>query len=174
MPDKRLGSSKACAAGGQRRRRSDDLRINAPSLLMSKFPSDQADQTMQADFRLAPVFSPHGRLTLVEVDDAPLLEAAAAERLQAAFARGSGHGLLQLGASEVSTALPAVLSYWRDFAARYVTALCTLPDIEDSGAELQIAPPSDDVLLSIADAAPPMAGAEYVSAAALGDRKSVV
>ena len=123
---------------------------------------------MQADFRLAPVFTPHGRLTLVEADDAPPLVAASAERLQAAFARGSGDGLLQLGAGEIATVLPATLAYWRDFAARYVTALCTLPDIEDSGAELQIAPPSDDVLLSIADAAPPMAGAEYVSAAALG------
>ena len=123
---------------------------------------------MQADFRLAPMFSPHGRLTLIQADDAPVLEAEAAKRLQAAFARGSGHGLLQLGAGEVSTVLPAVLSYWRDFAARYVTALCTLPDIEDSGVEVQIASPTAEVLLSIAEAAPPMAGAEYVSAAALG------
>lgn len=45
--------------------------------------------------------------------------------MQAAFARGAGHGLLQLGASEVGTTLPAVFSYWREFAARYVTALCT-------------------------------------------------
>jgi hypothetical protein len=44
--------------------------------------------------------------------------------LAAAFERGSGHGLLLLGADEVGAALPPVLSYWREFGARYVTALC--------------------------------------------------
>ncbi len=116
---------------------------------------------------LAPVFTPHGRLALIRADDAPLLESACAGRLQMAFARGSGHGLLQLGAGEVATALPAVLSYWRDFAARYVTALCTLPDAGKPGARVHVVPPVHDVLASIADAAPPMVGADYLSAIAL-------
>jgi hypothetical protein len=58
------------------------------------------------------------------------LDEEVARRLEESFARGAGHGLLQLGAGEVGTALPAVFSYWREFAARYVTALCTHPGIQ--------------------------------------------
>ncbi|MDQ2897647.1 MAG: SNF2-related protein, partial [Actinomycetota bacterium] len=133
-------------------------------------PSDNADSTLHPtdSVPLALVFTPHGRLTLSPAVDTPLLEAPTAGRLQEAFARGSGHGLLQLGAGEVSTTLPAVLSYWRDFAARYVTALCTLPDAEGRGARVHVAPPADEVLASLADAAPLMAGAEYLTRTALG------
>jgi len=70
---------------------------------------------------LAPVMTPHGHLSLAQEDDALALDAEVAQRLQGSFERGAGHGLLQLGASEVGTALPAVFSYWREFAARYVT-----------------------------------------------------
>ena len=35
---------------------------------------------------------------------------------------------MQLGAAEVTTPLPSTLAYWRDFAVRYVTALCGYPD----------------------------------------------
>ncbi len=136
---------------------------------MSPLPSDNPDSTLAAagSVSLAPVFTPHGRLTLGPAVEATLLETETAGRLQRAFARGSGHGLLQLGAGEVSTALPAVLSYWRDFAARYVTALCTLPDAEERGARVHVAPPDDEVLASLADAAPPMEGAEYLTRTAL-------
>jgi len=79
---------------------------------------------------LAPILTPHGCLTLGQVSDAPTLDPALAQRLQDAFRRGSGHALLQLGASEVGTALPPVFSYWREFGARYVTALCTRFDAE--------------------------------------------
>ncbi len=132
---------------------------------MSPLPSDNADSTLHAAG--SPVFTPHGRLTLSPAVEAPLLEAATAGRLLQAFTRGSGHGLLQLGAGEVASALPAVLSYWRDFAARYVTALCTLPDAEERGAPVHVAPPADEVLASLADAAPPMEGAEYLTGTAL-------
>src|ERR1039458_1613982 len=76
---------------------------------------------------LAPVLTPHGHLSLAQEDDALALDAEVAQRLEAKFARGAGHGLLQLGAGEVGTALPPVFSYWREFSARYVTALCTHP-----------------------------------------------
>jgi superfamily II DNA or RNA helicase len=116
---------------------------------------------------LAPILSPHGRLTLCQVDDAPALEPALARRLLDAFARGSGHGLLQLGASEVGTPLPPVLAYWRELGTRYMTALCTLPDAEQQGAEVHISAPPEDELDSVASAAPPMTGAEYLTAAVL-------
>src|SRR5882672_5795239 len=80
--------------------------------------------------------TPQGRLGLEPADTAPPLDRETAARLETAFARGPGHGLLQLGAGEIGTALPPVLSFWRDLGARYVTALCTLPDAADrDGAE---------------------------------------
>ena len=87
---------------------------------------------------LAPALTPHGRLSLLDVDDAPYLDPELAKRRRAAFERGSGHGLLHLGASEAGTALPPVFSYWRDFGAWYVTALCTQ---SDTGAARRIHAP---------------------------------
>jgi hypothetical protein len=87
-----------------------------------------------------PVLTPHGHLTLIDDRDGPALEPELAQRLQVAFARGSGHGLLQLGASEVGVPLPPVFSYWREFGARYVTALCTLTDA--GGRSTETHPPS--------------------------------
>src|SRR5436190_20776612 len=52
------------------------------------------------------------------------VEPAAAARIAAAFEDGAGVGLLQLGCAEVTTPLPAALGFWRDLAARYVTAAC--------------------------------------------------
>ena len=63
--------------------------------------------------------TPSGHLVLALTDDA--LPPIALHRLERAFGRGSGHGLLELGAAEVGTALPADFSYWRDCAARLVT-----------------------------------------------------
>src|SRR5205814_1200823 len=80
---------------------------------------------------LAPVLTPRGRLLLAEVEDAPALPVDLSHRLQEAFARGPGHGLLQLGAAEVETPLPAVYGYWREIGGRYVTAVCTRPDIDE-------------------------------------------
>src|SRR6266540_43009 len=51
--------------------------------------------------RLALCLTPHGRLLLAPDDDASELEAAFARRLQQAFARGAGHGLLTLGGAAV-------------------------------------------------------------------------
>jgi non-specific serine/threonine protein kinase len=74
---------------------------------------------------VAPILTPQGRLTLVQDNDAAAVDAELAQRVRTAFARGSGHGLLQLGANEIGVALPATLSYWREFAGMYVTAICT-------------------------------------------------
>ena len=80
---------------------------------------------------LAPVLTPHGLLTLMlstgAEQEARALERECGIRLEKAFARGCGHGLLSLGADEVGTTLPPTLSYWQKFAAGYVTALCSLP-----------------------------------------------
>ncbi|SRR6266545_4099388 len=116
---------------------------------------------------LAPGITPHGNLVLFASDDTPALEPAVAKRLLDGFARGAGHGLLQLGASEVGTPLPATLSYWRELGARFVTALCARPGGENipRGAEVPTLPSVE--LEAYAEAAPPMSGAEYVSVAVL-------
>src|SRR5258708_10973889 len=74
---------------------------------------------------VAPILTPQGRLTLVQDNDAAAVDAELAQRVRTAFARGSGHGLLQLGANEIGVALPATLSYWRAFAGNALKA--TLP-----------------------------------------------
>ena len=112
---------------------------------------------------LAPVLTPHGRLALVPTNDAAELEPAPARRLIAAFDRGSGHGLLQLGAGEVGTSLPAVLGYWREIGAQFVMAVCGLPDIDEVRGKLRVPLPSPSELDEFALAVPPMNGAEYVN-----------
>ena len=87
---------------------------------------------------LAPVPTPHGVLTLRRSGDVASLDPDLGARLEKAFAKGPGHGLLCLGADEVGTVLPPVLSYWREFGGRYVTALCALPGIGEGRAK----PPS--------------------------------
>ena len=115
--------------------------------------------------RLTPCLTPHGRLLLAFADDAPELEEALARRLEEAFARGPGHGLLRLGAAEVGHVLPPVFAYWREFGGRYVTALCTRPDVEERGAQLP--PPPEEEIDALASTAPIMPGAEYLTTEAL-------
>jgi non-specific serine/threonine protein kinase len=116
--------------------------------------------------RLTPRLTPHGTLVVAPADDAPALEPALGERIRRAFARGPGHGLLRLGAGEAGQALPPVFAYWRELGERYVTALCTRPDLDGQRALPPLPPPDD--LEALAAAAPVMPGAEYLTAAVLG------
>ena len=67
--------------------------------------------------------TPHAHLIFEDTSDAPELDARVAARLAEAFSRGSGEGLLRLGAGEVGQALPPLFLWWRGFATRYVAAL---------------------------------------------------
>ncbi|MEO7742851.1 MAG: hypothetical protein ABIR98_07945 [Usitatibacter sp.] len=116
---------------------------------------------------LAPIVTPHGRLMVAPAEGAPPLAEDLARRIETAFARGTGHGLLQLGAGEVGVALPPLFAYWREFAARYVTALCALPEAEAAGPLGPIAAPGTEVLVTLVTDAPPMTGSEYLTAAVL-------
>ena len=110
--------------------------------------------------------TPRGHLLFTPTNDAQQPAAAGLSRtLEGAFARGSGHGLVELGASEVGTALPADVSYWRDFAARLITALCTHPDVDTHKSSIPA--PALGELEALAAAAPPMPGAEYLTASVL-------
>jgi non-specific serine/threonine protein kinase len=95
--------------------------------------------------------------------NAPPLAEALAQRLDEAFVKGAGQGLLQLGAAEVGSAPPSALAWWRDFAVRYVTALCSTPE----GGEIAVARPDElTIQILIADL-PPMVGAEYLTPEAM-------
>src|SRR5260370_29617455 len=85
---------------------------------------------------LEPVLTPRGLLTLRQTVEAPALEHERGLHVAQAFERGSGHGLLWLGANEVGTVLPPTWCYWREFGVRYVTALCALPAVGDGLTKL--------------------------------------
>ena len=104
---------------------------------------------------LAPLLTPKGHLCLIADADAAPLPEALAERLASSFSQGGGHGLFQLGAREVGCALPPALGWWRDFAARYVTALCAIPE----GEAIHIAPPDPPTLTAWVADVSPMTGA---------------
>lgn len=107
--------------------------------------------------------TPKGHLHWGVAQDAVPLPEALSGRIEAAFAEGAGHGLLHLGAVEVTTVLPQPWAYWRDFAARYVTALTALPE----GAQIALPPPDALALETLCLDAPPMTGAEYLTPEAL-------
>ncbi len=108
--------------------------------------------------------TPRGQLLFTAAEDALQPSAALSRKLEGAFARGSGHGLFELGAGEVGTALPPDFSYWRDFAARLVATICAHPDLD---AHAPIPAPALGELEVLAAAAPPMTGAEYITASVL-------
>ena len=111
---------------------------------------------------LSPLFTPQGHLLLTHDPDETPLPTALQQRLTGAFALGAGHGLLYLGAAEVDTVLPPALTWWRDFASRFVTLLCATSEdamIEAAG----IAAPDEQVLRALISDAPPMRGAEYLT-----------
>ena len=109
---------------------------------------------------LTTVVTPRGALRLERTETAVPLDDAVAARLEGAFARGAGHGLLQLGLAEARSRLPADLAFWRGLAMGFVAARCRTG--ETSPPE-----PSDEELARLVDEAPPMRGGEYLDASAL-------
>ncbi len=102
----------------------------------------------------------HGALFLL----LPISPVIVPERIQAAFADRSEDGLLHLGLSELETALPSDLAYWRDFSKMYFSRLCALPGLSELDAEepIVLKPPREE-LAAMAAAAPPMAGGENLN-----------
>ena len=106
--------------------------------------------------------TPHGHLTVIASADAPPVPFELAKRMVLGSLGGSGQVLLDLGAEQVGVALPPVLAWWRDLAVRYLTALCTLPEVAEHLPGRVPAPDAGD-LQALAWSAPPMRGAEYLS-----------
>jgi non-specific serine/threonine protein kinase len=121
-------------------------------------------------FAFIPVLTPHGHLLLEREEAETVDDGSLTARLEKAFARGSGHGLLQLGTGEAGTALPPGLGWWRNFAMQYVTALRTLPEVPEISAtgaqsvDINVPLSPESVWIRLVDEAPPMKGGEYLSA----------
>jgi non-specific serine/threonine protein kinase len=129
-----------------------------------------ADDNVSA--ALVPALTPQGHLLLAPAfaENARALPRDLHDRIETAFARGVGHGLLDLGAREVGTALPPEFAYWRDFAAQFVTTLCTSGEPLATGAVTEsgaVAAPTATALADLVNTAPPMAGGEYLTAEVL-------
>jgi superfamily II DNA or RNA helicase len=118
---------------------------------------------------LAPSLSPHGVLSLKPAAEGIAVDAARGARIEKAFLRGAGHGLLHLGAEEVGTTLPPLLVYWRELGTRYVTALCALPGLDESQVKPAVPRPANTELAAFAGKVPPMLGAEYLTVSVLVD-----
>ena len=125
--------------------------------------------------RLRLRLTPHGHLVLEQAEVGPGMDEAAAARLAEAFARGTGAGLVQLGAGEVGQVLPPDFSWWRGFAARYVASLClhAPSSVEDASplsaltaasALPEVAPPDAADLAALVLTVPMMPGSEYLTA----------
>ena len=110
--------------------------------------------------------TPHGHLILDDDPDAAPVAEEPATRLKKAFGIGSGPGLVQLGAAEVTTHLPAAFAFWRDFAGRYIVAVCGIPATDGNPLD-SVGPPAQAELEAIAASAPPMTGLEYLDAGVL-------
>src|SRR5215218_4516555 len=150
-----------CGAAGMSR----SVPSMRPNMCDAAFPGDRDTDMIRLGLRL----TPHGRLVCEPVADAPGLDGAAPTRLAEAFARGSGDGLLQLGAGEVGQALPPAFAWWRDFAARYVASLCVRAAGTEGGLSgppvlPEVPPPDQAELDSLVLTAPVMSGAEYLTA----------
>ncbi len=107
----------------------------------------------------APIVTPHGHILLERSENAAPLDAAVAERLEAAFTKGCGHGLLHLATTEIATILPPLFGWWRELGTRYITALRAMPDSEITLVSM----PAPAVLNPLINDAPPMKGGEYLT-----------
>jgi non-specific serine/threonine protein kinase len=97
------------------------------------------------------------------------LSPAARTRVAAAFARGAGHGVLDLGATEPGAPLSPPLAFLRDLGRTFVTRLCAVPDLEERRDRIALNCPADE-RARLAEAVPAMPGAEYVDAGWVGAR----
>ncbi len=112
--------------------------------------------------------SPSGRLstrlsaTQTHLATPPIV----AKRVSDAFARGTGHGLLHLGAAEPGTDLDPSLAFWRELGRQFVGEACGALDPTDPTA--MVLPRADpEWLEAFSLGVPPMRGAEFVSVSML-------
>jgi len=113
--------------------------------------------------------APSGALLVDAVADGGTAEATdglttvARARVAAAFVRGTGHGLLDLGTTELEAPLAPSLGFLREMGRAFATRLRAAPDLEEQRERVDVECPAEESL-RLASAVPPMPGAEYVDA----------
>ena len=114
--------------------------------------------------------TPSGRIDLQQgsADEGRRLPTTVQRRICEAFGAGRGHGVLHLGAGELSTDLHPTLSYWRDIGQVFVARVCGALDPTDPKS-LIVPDPDADEISAFVQAAPPMQGAELITTAMLED-----
>ncbi len=107
--------------------------------------------------------TPYGLLRLEPTDPpSPWKDAEVAQRVAEVLAKSPIQGLLHLATTELDSALPPAAAWWREFARRYLTALCHIPDLEQTRQAESLPPPLESDLTELIEAAPPMRGGEYL------------
>ncbi len=113
------------------------------------------------------VVSPSGHpRVVVAVDERDAVTGAEGSAVAAAFTGGAGRGVLHLGAAVVGTSLPPAFAYFRELGHELVARACAHPELETLRERVRIDPPLER-LRQMADAVPPILGAEYVTVDAL-------
>ncbi len=128
---------------------------------MTVLPGDSATE---ASDTLSCGLTPTGRIDVHPglLLEGPDLSTAVQRRILDAFDAGRGHGVLRLGAGELSTDLDPTLSYWRDIGKAFVAKVCGALDPTDPKS-LVVPEPAPDELAAFTEAAPPMQGAELIT-----------
>ena len=109
---------------------------------------------------------PAGSISKLADGETDMPAPAVAGRIRKAFERGSGHGLLQLGAVELGSALSASLGFGREFGHLFMARYTAVPMLAEDWATIDLPVPEAE-LERLAAAAPPITGAEYLDAALL-------
>jgi non-specific serine/threonine protein kinase len=114
--------------------------------------------------------TPSGRIEIYAgaTDDGPKLPIPIQQRVLQAFESGRGHGVLHLGAGELTTELHPTLAYWRDIGKTFVAQVCGAVD-PTNPKSLVVPEPAPDELAAFVQAAPPMQGAERITPSMLGE-----
>ena len=111
--------------------------------------------------------TPSGRVSLTRIDSGAFpLPVKTTSRIEQAFAQGTGHGLLHLGAAGLDTRLHPTLAWWRELGRQLVAATCALADPLAPEA-VNLPAPDTAALAALATKAPPMRGAERITHALL-------
>jgi superfamily II DNA or RNA helicase len=90
-----------------------------------------------------------------------------------AFTRSVGEGLLTLAARKSGTDLSPSLQYWRNFARKYLNERCLMAQADPQQPD-PVEPLTNTETLPLLMSAPPMRGAEYLSAGVLQEIRSTL
>src|SRR5207249_2590714 len=73
-----------------------------------------------------------------DVESSDGLSSSSRTRVLSAFARGAGHGLLDLGTIELDAPLSPPVAFLREIGRTFATRLRAAPDLEEKRADLEV------------------------------------